>query len=118
MSDCGNTILVNYSNDEPCELKSTDCVVYEEAISYLSLNTGSTTTEVIQALLTSLINARNRIQTLETITLYTVATLPNAQVGQVEIVEDATSPVYRQQVTGGGTELSKVMYDGNVWINI
>lgn len=46
---------------------STDCVFYEAVISYLSLPAMSSTTTVINALVSSLMNARTRITTLESI---------------------------------------------------
>lgn len=65
MKDCGKTKLVEYASDEPCELKSAECVIYEDAISYLSLEGNSTMEEVIQALVLSLADARDRIEYLE-----------------------------------------------------
>lgn len=54
LSTCDNTFTL------------TDCIIYEDAISYLGLQENATMTEVIQALLASLVDARNRIITLET----------------------------------------------------
>lgn len=66
MSDCQQSITPNLTED-PCAGKqsSTDCVIYELAISYLFLPPNSTMTEVVQALLLSLVDARNRITALE-----------------------------------------------------
>ena len=44
---------------------STDCIIHEDAIAYLSLPNNSTTTEIIEALIGSLTDARNRILVLE-----------------------------------------------------
>lgn len=44
---------------------SSDCIIHEEAISYLGLDENASITEVFQALLFSLIDARNRIEQLE-----------------------------------------------------
>lgn len=51
----------------PCNglFEGTDCIIYKDAISYLSLQENSNMTEVITALLASLIDARNRIISLE-----------------------------------------------------
>lgn len=65
MADCGKTILVEYASEEPCELKSASCVVYEDPISYLSLEDNSSMKEVVQALVLSLADARDRITELE-----------------------------------------------------
>lgn len=40
---------------------STDCIIHEDAISYLGLPENSSMTDVVNALLLSLIDARNRI---------------------------------------------------------
>lgn len=47
------------------DFKSTDCVIMESAVSYLGLQENATLTEVLQAMLSSLIDARARIVTLE-----------------------------------------------------
>lgn len=65
MADCGKTILAEYASDEPCELKSAECIIYKDAIAYLSLEENSTMKEVVQALVLSLIDARDRITILE-----------------------------------------------------
>ena len=116
MSDCGKTILVEYATEQECEKKSTDCVIYEDAISYLSLEENSTATEVIQALLSSLIDARNRVKILEKLTEYTVVTLPTGRKGQTAFVIDALNPTYRSIVVGGGTDFTAVIFDGTNWI--
>jgi len=113
---CGNTILVEYANNEPCELKSSDCIIYEDAIAYLSLSSGSTQTEVVQALLSSLIDARDRINSLEAFTPTTVDNLPTGVIGQVTSVTDALTPTYRTTVVGGGAEFTAVIFNGTNWI--
>jgi len=113
MADCGETILANYANEEPCEQTSTDCVIYENAISYLSLEQNSTATEIIQALVTSLVDTRARLNRLR---VYTVATLPSGELGQIATVTDALNPEYRTQVQGEGTEKVLVFYNGTNWI--
>ncbi len=50
------------------ERKSTNCVIYPSAITYLGLPSESTATQVIDNLLLSLVDARNRIELLETLT--------------------------------------------------
>ena len=47
------------------ERKSTNCVIYPTAITYLGLSSESTATQVIDNLLLSLVDARNRVQLLE-----------------------------------------------------
>lgn len=44
---------------------STNCVIFEDTISYLSLPENSSATLVIETLLLSLVDARDRITTLE-----------------------------------------------------
>lgn len=66
MENCPASIIPNLIED-PCEgnqLSST-CVIFENAISYLSLSPNSTMTQVVQSLLLSLIDARSRISVLE-----------------------------------------------------
>lgn len=62
-----DTYIDVIQNEDPCggERKSTDCVIYENAIIYLGLPANSTMTSVLQAVLASLIDARNRIAVLE-----------------------------------------------------
>ena len=47
------------------ERKSTNCIIYPTAITYLGLSSESTATQVIDNLLLSLVDARNRVQLLE-----------------------------------------------------
>ena len=47
------------------DFKSTDCIVMESAIAYLGLQPNATLTEVLSAMLNSLIDARTRIVNLE-----------------------------------------------------
>ena len=47
------------------ERKSTNCVIYLTAITYLNLASEPTVTQVIDNLLLSLVDARNRVQLLE-----------------------------------------------------
>lgn len=49
------------------ERKSTNCIIYPTAITYLALSTEPTVTQVIDNLLLSLVDARHRINLLETI---------------------------------------------------
>ena len=66
MPQCPQSITPNIIED-PCEGKqaSTDCLIYSNAIVYLNLPPNSTMTEVVQALLLSLVDARQRITALE-----------------------------------------------------
>ena len=47
------------------ERKSTNCIIYPTAITYLNLASEPTATQVVDNLLLSLVDARNRIQLLE-----------------------------------------------------
>ncbi len=66
---CSQTNVAEVDNSaQTCEkLIDTDCIIHADAISYLSLPENSSTTEVINALVLSLMDARNRILTLEQI---------------------------------------------------
>lgn len=66
---CENNIVIPELPSDPCNGKriSTDCVIYPTLISYLDLPEDSTATQVIDNLLLSLVDARNRIELLETI---------------------------------------------------
>lgn len=67
---CNNNINVpTTDNTQPDCLNPIDanCVFYQEVINYLSLPAMSTAHEIIDALILSLMNARNRITTLEEI---------------------------------------------------
>lgn len=68
---CEQTNVAEVDNSAiKCEqLISTDCVIYEDAITYLGIPENSTTTDVIKALLTSLIDARNRLLIIENLIL-------------------------------------------------
>lgn len=58
--------------------------------------------------------------TLVAVTLYppcTVAALPtNALKGARGVVIDATSPTFLGSLTGGGTVVCPVVYNGNAWV--
>lgn len=65
---CSQTNVAEVDNsavacDQPI---STDCIIHEAAISYLGLPENSSMTEVVAAMMLSLIDARNRILILET----------------------------------------------------
>lgn len=64
---CSQTNVAEVDNSaQNCdEFKSTDCIIHEEAISYLGLPENSSTTDVFNALILSVIDARNRISLLE-----------------------------------------------------
>ena len=61
-----NVAEVDNSAIKCSELTSNECVIHEEAITYLGLKENSSMKEVVEALLTSLMDARNRILILET----------------------------------------------------
>ena len=62
-----NIEILQIPDDCNGERKSTNCVIYPSAITYLSLPTEATATQVIDNLLLSLVDARQRIELLETI---------------------------------------------------
>lgn len=66
---CDNNIIIPVLPSDDCngERKSTNCIIYPTAITYLSLPEDSTVTQVIDNLLLSLVDARNRIELLETL---------------------------------------------------
>ena len=67
MEVCPQSITVNITED-PCNgnQTSTNCVLFPNSIIYLGISQpNATTTEVIQALLSSLVDARARISVLE-----------------------------------------------------
>lgn len=47
---------------------------------------------------------------------YTVATLPAGTIGQMAYVTDALTPVYLGALTGGGTTVTPVFYNGTAWV--
>jgi hypothetical protein len=68
MPECNQGIIVpSQLIIDPCGGKrtSTNCIITENAITYLSLPLNSTLTEIINALVLSLSDARNRVNTLE-----------------------------------------------------
>ena len=48
---------------------------------------------------------------------YTVATLPAGVTGARAYVTDATSPTYNGALTGGGTVVVPVFYNGSAWVS-
>ena len=62
-----NTQIVQIPDNCNGGRKSTNCVIYPTAITYLGLSSESTATQVIDNLLLSLVDARQRIELLETI---------------------------------------------------
>jgi hypothetical protein len=64
---CEQTNVAEVDNSAvACEkFISTDCIIHADAISYLGLPINSSMTDVVNALLLSLIDARNRIEILE-----------------------------------------------------
>lgn len=60
-----NTQIFQIPDNCNGERKSTNCVIYPTAITYLNLPSNATATQVIDNLLLSLVDARNRIELLE-----------------------------------------------------
>lgn len=121
MGDCKKTVLAQYASEEPCELISSDCIIYQDSVAYLSLEQNTPLTEVLQAYLNSLMNVRTRVQTLENrfnqTNTYTFSNLPsNPVTGQLATITDADNVSYRADAIGGGTEKALVFYEGTKWI--
>ena len=63
---CENNIeILQIPDDCNGKRKSTNCIIYPTAITYLNLASEPTATQVIDNLLLSLVDARNRVQLLE-----------------------------------------------------
>jgi len=60
-----------------------------------------------------------RLQLTNSITLksYTVATLPTGNTGDMAYVTDATSPTYLGALTGGGSVVCPVFFNGSIWVS-
>ncbi|MES2111909.1 MAG: hypothetical protein V4577_24345 [Bacteroidota bacterium] len=65
---------------------------------------------------TSTATLANKTLTTPKLTGYTVATLPAGSTGMEAYVTDATSPAYLQPVTGGGSVVTPVFYNGTAWV--
>lgn len=63
--NCGSTYVEEYAQNEPCELKSADCVIYEGTIADLSLEENPTVKQVIDALVGALNNQSALINNLQ-----------------------------------------------------
>jgi hypothetical protein len=77
------------------------------------LNAGSGTTKILSsgALISNDITANGQLK----LKAYTVATLPTGFQGATAYVTDATSPIYRGALTGGGTIKCPVFFNGTSW---
>ena len=51
------------------------------------------------------------------LTGYTVATLPSGTQGDTAFVTDAVSPTYNGTLTGGGSVVTRVFYNGTAWVS-
>lgn len=67
-ANCNNGITIPTLITDSCngEVKLSDCVIYQDAITYLGLPANSNITTIIEALVLSLKDARDRILVLET----------------------------------------------------
>lgn len=63
--ETGTVIPTNNTLIKCDELRSSDCIIFEQAMVYLGLPINSTLTTVIAAMLASLVDARERIADLE-----------------------------------------------------
>lgn len=75
---------------------------------YKGLNNGETTFSVDKfgKIIARVIQLKN----------YTVATLPAGTRGDTAYVTDATAPTYLGTLTGGGTVVTPVFYNGSAWV--
>lgn len=64
--NCTTSVVPNLVEDK-CKGKqgSTDCIIFEKGIPYLSIPEGANLTIIVETLLLSLVDARTRIKTLE-----------------------------------------------------
>lgn len=67
--NCNNGIVIPDLIVDICngETKNSDCIIFNNAITYLGLTPNSNLTQVVSALLLSLKDARDRIELLEAI---------------------------------------------------
>ena len=95
MGDCKKTINVEYPDAEPCEIKSTDCVITPQAINYLGIEQGENVTLIVSKLIGSLMNARARLKDAEdTIAENTVGLLKRVKVSLTSLqVNNIGTPV-------------------------
>ena len=65
------------------------------------------------------INSSQKVLFNNTIRLkgYTVATLPTGTTGDMAYVTDATAPTYGGTLTGGGSVIVRVFYNGTAWVS-
>lgn len=65
--NCSQVNIPEVDNSEiPCtSFNKTDCIIFPSALTYFNIPQNSTVTEVINALVASLIDARQRITQLE-----------------------------------------------------
>ena len=92
--------------------KGTRTSTNEIAIGYNVQGSGSNTATIGNASITKTV-LRGVIQQ----TTYTVATLPAGAIGQFAIVTDAVSPTYLGTLTGGGSVVCPVFYNGTAWVS-
>lgn len=59
----------------------------------------------------------NKTLTTPVLTGYTVATLPAGTIGMMAYVTDATAPTYLGTLTGGGSVVTPVFYNGTAWVS-
>lgn len=61
------------------------------------------------------LNEKVGLNTIVKLKSHTVANLPTGTVGDIAYVTDALTPTYNSEVTGGGTEIVVVFFDGTSW---
>lgn len=89
-----------------------------------NMNVGTLKTDgVINASINNVvktITSNSRFESLVPIKLknYTVATLPTGTQGDTAYVTDATSPTYSGTLTGGGSVVIPVFYNGTAWVAV
>lgn len=92
--------------------KGTRTSTNEIAIGYNVQGSGSNTATIGNTSITKTV-LRGVIQQ----TTYTVATLPAGSIGQFAIVTDAVSPTYLGTLTGGGSVVCPVFFNGTSWVS-
>ena len=91
------------------------CSTFSNALCTLYNGVPLTTLGILE--LDDLETALTKIDTYLTPVGYTVGTLPAGTIGQKAYVTDATAPTYLGTLTGGGTVVCPVFYNGVAWVS-
>ncbi|MCQ6960160.1 SGNH/GDSL hydrolase family protein [Mucilaginibacter aquariorum] len=79
-------------------------------------NTTIATSEALFAERAATITLTNKTLATPKLIGYTVAALPAGAIGMMAYVTDATAPTYLGVLTGGGTVVTPVFYNGTAWV--